>query len=99
MISLLRPKETHMRMNRNRLARSKANRLKALVDEVSALRGMVVNQEILSTAKDEAMRNFVNAEIARWNAAIRATNGPKRGESQDLYRKRLVEANKINQAS
>lgn len=71
-----------------------ANRLNRLVNEVTELRGKVVEQTIYSNAKDEAMRDFVNERIGQWNAAIRATNGPKRGESEQSYQARLVAANK-----
>lgn len=71
-----------------------AHRLKRLTDEVTMLRGKVVEQEIYSAAKDEAMRDFVNMRISQWNSAIRSTNGPRPGESPEQYRARLVAANK-----
>lgn len=70
-----------------------AHRLKRLTDEVTMLRGKVVDQEIYSAAKDEAMRDYTNTRISQWNSAIRSTNGPRRGESAEAYRARLVAAN------
>lgn len=71
------------------------NRLAALVSEVTALRAKYVEQEMLSTAKDDAMREFVNTRIAIFKAATKSTNGIRRGESADSYRARLVEANRM----
>ena len=71
-----------------------SNRVRELVKEVAYLRGKVVEQEILSTAKDEAMRDYVNHRIGLWNAAIRATNGPRPGESMPAYQKRLADTRK-----
>lgn len=65
------------------------HRLKRLIDEVTGLRAKIVEQEIYSTAKDDAMREYVNDKIAKWNTAIRATNGPKRGELGTAYRARV----------
>lgn len=45
------------------------------------------------SVKDAAMQAFVNARLSAINAAIRSTNGPRRGESADSYRARLVAAN------
>jgi len=70
-----------------------ASRWRRLTDEVTALRGRVVEQEIYSTAKDEAVREYVNKRIAEWNAAIRASNGIRRGETMRQYQARLVKAN------
>ncbi len=70
-----------------------AHRLKRITEEVTRLRAKAVNGEILSTAKDEAMRDYINERIAAWNEAIRATNGPKRGETPQAYQARLLEAN------
>ena len=70
------------------------NKLRELIDENARLRARHVEQSLLNNATDAAMREFVNAEIGRWNADIRATNGPRSGESADSYRARLVDANK-----
>lgn len=72
--------------NRHRLAR--------LTDEVTALRAEIAAHRVISEAKDSAQREWVGMRIAQWNAAIRATNGPRRGESQESYQRRLVEANR-----
>ena len=71
-----------------------ASRMKKLSAEVAMLRGKIVEQDIYSTAKYEAMREFVNQKISRWNAAIRATNGILPGESMQRYQARLVAANR-----
>lgn len=71
----------------------KSRKLALLVEEVTRLRAAKVEREVKLEAKDEAMNAFVSARIAEWNSAIRATNGPKRGESEASYRARLVAAN------
>lgn len=72
---------------------SRRNRIGGLMNELHQLRSSKVETEIISNAKDEAMRDYVNKWIARWNTAIRSTNGMRRGETMQSYNKRLVEAN------
>lgn len=72
------------------------HKLKTLVDEVTSLRSRVVKQDIYSSAKEEAMREYINKEIAKWNSAIRSTNGIRPGETMESYRRRILEANKNN---
>ena len=70
------------------------NHLRRLVLENTRLRAAQVEQAALCTAKDEAMREYVNLRIAQTNAAIRAANGPRPGEPTASYSARLVAANK-----
>lgn len=50
--------------------------------------------DLRAQLKDEAMQRYVNDSIAIWNAAIRATGGPRPHETAAQYNARLVEANK-----
>lgn len=67
--------------------------LRRLVLENTRLRARQVEAVALSSAKDEALREYVNHRIAATNAAIRTTNGPRPGESSASYNARLVAAN------
>lgn len=69
----------------------RTNKLKLLTDEVTILRARVVEQSLITIAKDKALKDFVEARIAKINEAIRQSNGPRRGEREQSYRKRIVE--------
>ena len=68
--------------------------LKALVEENTRLRALRVEADLRSEAKDMAQRAWVNERIDAWNSAMRALNGPRRGETERSYRSRIVAANK-----
>ena len=69
------------------------NHLRRLTEEVTQLRARVVEAEILSAAKDEAMRDYVNGRISAWDSVMRSMNGPRPGETAASYSARLVAAN------
>ncbi len=69
------------------------NHLRRLTEEVTHLRAKSVEARILSTAKDEAMRDYVNGRISEWNSVMRSMNGPRPGETAASYSARLVAAN------
>lgn len=72
--------------------------MRRLVLENTRLRAQNVEGVMLSQHKDEAHREYVNLRIAQINAAIRATNGPRPGETAEAYSSRLVAANTPTQA-
>lgn len=69
------------------------NTLRELVDEVTQLRARKVEYTVLIEIKDTAFQEYVNERVKQINFAIRATNGPKRGETEQSYRNRLLAAN------
>ena len=48
----------------------------------------------MKASRYKAWVDRTNKAIARWNAAIRATNGPRPGEDRAAYEARLVAANR-----
>lgn len=50
----------------------------SLLIDNRALRAQLRREDIPSTAKDEAERDFVNKRIAEINARIRASNSPRK---------------------